>query len=73
MRSIALGPSFVTTSMIVLAQRNALTRLSDEKCSGLSFAYAHAIGIAVRRPGRNRLISRITFWLSLTRWTTASR
>ena len=42
--------------MIVPAQRNALTRFSDEKWSGLTPAYAQAMGIAVRRPGRKRLI-----------------
>ena len=35
-RSIALGPSFVTTSMIVPAQRNALSRFSEEKWIGLA-------------------------------------
>ena len=39
----------------------------------LTPAYADAIGIAVRRPGRKRLISRMTFWLLRTRSTTASR
>ena len=59
--------------MMALAQANALTRFIAEKWSGRTPAYAHATGIATRSPGRKRHMSSIRFWLSLTRWTTASR
>src|SRR3954469_1764676 len=49
----AFDPS-LTNSMIPPAQPKALTRFSALNFSGRTFAYAHAIGIAVRSPGRKR-------------------
>src|SRR5207244_8605615 len=45
----------LTNAMMAAAQANALTRLSALNLIGFMPAYAHAMGIAVRRPGRNRL------------------
>src|SRR4051794_6811536 len=49
----AFDPSF-TNSMIEPAHANALARFNRLNFSGRTFAYAHATGIAVRSPGRNR-------------------
>src|SRR5262249_56383281 len=45
----------LTSAMIVPAHANALARFSAVNLSRLTFATAHAAGMAVRRPGRKRL------------------
>ena len=52
-------PSF-TNSMMVPARAKPLTRFHTLNFSGRMSAYAHATGIAVRRPGRTRLASTIS-------------
>jgi len=47
----------LTNSMIELAQAKALTRFSPLNFIAFMPAYAHAMGMAVRNPGRQRLIS----------------
>ena len=57
----------------VPAQASALMILSAVNLSGRVPAYAHATGIAMRRPGRNRLISTIGVSWECTRADTMSR
>src|ERR1041384_7516565 len=47
----------LTNDMIAAAQAKALIRFSVLNLNGRVPAYAHAIGMAVRRPGRKRLTS----------------
>ena len=49
-----LGPSVVMANMIALPHATALTKLRPEKRTGEIPAYAHAMGIAILRPGRKR-------------------
>src|SRR5438093_4037198 len=51
-----VDPPF-TNAMIVPAQANALIRFSELNLAGFVRAYAQAIGMAVRSPGRKRPIS----------------
>src|SRR5581483_1101409 len=63
----------LTNSMIVPAQANALMRFSALNFSGATPAYAHAIGIAVRSPGRKRLTSTSPVSFACTCFITPSR
>jgi len=49
-----VGPSVVMTNMMALAHAMALIKLSPENRTGEIPAYAHAIGIAILKPGKKR-------------------
>jgi hypothetical protein len=48
------SPSNLMLTIMTLAQASALIKLRLENRKGVTPAYAHANGIAIRSPGKNR-------------------